>query len=63
MASIRMTPFTRAPNGDWFAGKMVPEDIRGAYKAAFGVSQEAPLPFPRRNPRRASEAGVQGLGC
>jgi hypothetical protein len=46
MASIRVTPLTRAPNGDWFARKMIPEDIRGAYKAAFGVSQGARFRSP-----------------
>jgi hypothetical protein len=35
-----MTTLTRAPNGDWFARKGIPKDIRDAYKAAFGVSQE-----------------------
>ena len=46
MTSIRMTSLTRAPNGDWFARKLIPEDIRGAYKAAFGVSQEARFRSP-----------------
>jgi hypothetical protein len=46
MASIRMSSLARAPNGDWFARKMIPEDIRGAYKAAFGVAQEARFRSP-----------------
>jgi hypothetical protein len=39
--AIRMTSLFRAPNGDWFARRMIPEDVREAYRAAFGVSQEA----------------------
>ncbi|WP_336813344.1 hypothetical protein [Bosea sp. MMO-172] len=35
-----MTSLTRAKNGDWFARKAIPEAVRLAYKAAFGVSQE-----------------------
>ena len=36
-----MTSLRRAPNGDWFARRMIPEDVREAYRVAFGVSQEA----------------------
>ena len=39
--TIRMTSLRRAPNGDWFARRMIPEDVREAYRAAYGVSQEA----------------------
>jgi integrase len=39
--TIRMTSLRRAPNGDWFARRMIPEDVREAYRVAFGVSQEA----------------------
>ena len=46
MPAIRMTSLTRAPNGDWFARKMIPEDVRAAYKVAFGVSQEARFRAP-----------------
>jgi hypothetical protein len=46
MTSIRMTSLTRAPNGDWLARKMIPADVRAAYKAAFGVSQEARFRHP-----------------
>ncbi|ACL62241.1 integrase family protein [Methylobacterium nodulans ORS 2060] len=38
--AVPMTSLSRAPNGDWFARKGIPKDIREAYKAAFGVSQE-----------------------
>ena len=43
---IRMTSLRRAPNGDWFGRRMIPEDVRGAYKKAFGVSQEARFRSP-----------------
>lgn len=35
-----MTSLSRAANGDWFARKGIPKDIRAAYKAAYGVAQE-----------------------
>lgn len=38
--AVAMTSLTRAKNGDWFARKGIPESVRAAYKAAFGVSQE-----------------------
>jgi integrase len=44
--TIRMTSLRRAPNGDWFARRMIPEDVREAYRVAFGVSQEARFRSP-----------------
>ena len=44
--TIRMTSLRRAPNGDWFARRMIPEDVREAYRVAFGVSQEARFRCP-----------------
>lgn len=41
MAGVRMTSLRRAPNGDWFARKMIPEDVLEKYRAAFGVTREA----------------------
>ena len=38
--AVPMTSLSRAPNGDWFARKGIPKDVREAYKRAFGVSQE-----------------------
>ena len=43
---IRMTTLRRAPNGDWFARKMIPQDVRVAYKDTFGVTQEARFRVP-----------------
>jgi hypothetical protein len=41
MACIRMTSLRRAKsNGDWFARKRIPEDIRSAYERAHGKRQE-----------------------
>lgn len=37
---IAMVTLSHARNGDWFARKGIPADVRPAYKAAFGVSQE-----------------------
>jgi len=44
--TIRMTTLRRAPNGDWFSRRLIPEDVREAYKVAFGVSQEARFRSP-----------------
>ena len=44
--TIRMTSLRRAPNGDWFARRMIPEDVRETYRVAFGVSQEARFRSP-----------------
>jgi integrase len=38
--SVPMTSLKRAPNGDWFARKGIPKDVREAYKRTHGVSQE-----------------------
>ena len=35
-AAVPMTSLSRAPNGDWFARKGIPKDIR----AAYGVAQK-----------------------
>jgi integrase len=35
-----MVSLKRAPNGDWFARKAVPSDLREAYRAAHGVARE-----------------------
>ena len=41
-----MTTLRRAPNGDWFSRKRIPEDIRQAYQAAFRVRQEERFRVP-----------------
>ncbi|WP_156635310.1 hypothetical protein [Methylobacterium sp. Leaf123] len=38
--AVPMTSLSRASNGDWFARKGIPKDIRAAYKAAYGVARE-----------------------
>jgi hypothetical protein len=38
--AVPMTSLSRATNGDWFARKGIPKDVRAAYKAAFGIAQE-----------------------
>lgn len=40
MACIRMTSLRRAKNGDWFARKRIPHDVRSAYESAHGKRQE-----------------------
>lgn len=41
MTPVRMTTLKQLKNGDWFARKMVPEEVRAAYKDAYGVAYEA----------------------
>lgn len=37
---VQMTTLSKATNGDWFARKAIPADVREAYQAAYGVRQE-----------------------
>ncbi len=37
---VQMTTLRKAPNGDWFARKAIPADVREAYKAAYGAGRE-----------------------
>lgn len=54
---IPMTSLSRAPNGDWFARKGIPADVRAEYKLAHGVSQEERFRRPAVLPvGRAKEA-------
>lgn len=39
--AILMTTLSKAKNGDWFARKAIPPDVRDAYQRAHGVRQEA----------------------
>ncbi|MHA6690435.1 hypothetical protein [Devosia sp. A449] len=38
--AILMPNLTKANNGDWFARKAIPPDVRDAYQRAYGVRQE-----------------------
>lgn len=38
--STIMPSLTKAPNGDWFARKVIPADVRDAYQRAYGVRCE-----------------------
>jgi len=38
--TISMPALTRAKNGDWFARKVIPGDVRDAYQRAYGIRQE-----------------------
>lgn len=44
--AVPMTTLRRDRNGRWFARKGIPKDVREAYKAAYGVSQEARFTRP-----------------
>ena len=56
--NIRMTALKRARNGDWFGRKAIPADVRGAYRAAHGVSREERF---RRDSSMAVERAKQEL--
>ena len=38
--AVKMTSLSRKANGDWFARKGIPSDVRDSYKLAYGKSQE-----------------------
>lgn len=38
--SLTMPALSRAKNGDWFARKVIPADVRDAYQRAYGLRQE-----------------------
>ncbi|THV25076.1 tyrosine-type recombinase/integrase [Peteryoungia ipomoeae] len=38
--TVLMPSLSRAKNGDWFARKVIPSDVRDDYQSAFGVRQE-----------------------
>ncbi|WIY51468.1 hypothetical protein O9Z70_08160 [Devosia sp. YIM 151766] len=38
--AILMPALFRAKNGDWFARKVIPPDVRDAYQRAYGIRQE-----------------------
>ena len=48
--TIRMTTLRRARNGDWLSRKVIPADVRAAYREARGVFREqsgSPVPRPQ----------------
>ena len=44
--NLRMVSLKRAPNGDWFARKAIPANLRDDYKTAHGVALEERLRRP-----------------
>ncbi|PLK70906.1 hypothetical protein C0V73_09770 [Rhizobium sp. TH135] len=54
-----MTTLSRAPNGDWFARKAIPKDIREEYKSAYGVSQEERFRRPAAMSANAAKAELR----
>lgn len=44
--NLPMPSLTKAPNGDWFARKVIPANLRQAYAVAHGVSREARFRMP-----------------
>ena len=58
MTPVRMTTLKQLKNGDWFARKMVPEEVRAAYKDAYGVASEARFRFGQ-GPVKGRQAGFR----
>jgi hypothetical protein len=53
--TISMPNLKRAPNGDYFARKAIPEDVRDAYAAAHGVRREALFRHPGGSPQNVAK--------
>ncbi len=51
MFGIRMTSLSRATNGDWFARKRIPDDVRARYEAEHGKRQEERFRRPASIPQ------------
>jgi integrase len=57
--AVPMTSLRRATNGDWFARKGIPADVRESYHAAFGRSQEERFRRPGSLPVGAAKAELR----
>lgn len=62
MVGIRMTSLRRAKDGDWFARKRIPDDVRAQYEAHYGKRQEErfrrPASTPQERPPKSSAIGT-----
>jgi hypothetical protein len=62
MVGIRMTSLRRAKNGDLFARKRIPDDVRAQYGAEHGKRQEERFrrssSTPQGLPLKGSEIGT-----
>lgn len=56
-----MTTLSKAPNGDWFARKAIPPDVRDAYQIAYGVRQEARFRRSKMSEAKARVAFAEWL--
>ncbi|UFX44448.1 hypothetical protein HAP47_0036580 [Bradyrhizobium sp. 41S5] len=53
--ALRMVGFVRAKNGEWFARKGVPADVRDEYERLYGVRWEAQLRLPGDIPKHEAK--------
>ncbi|WP_354061129.1 hypothetical protein [Devosia sp. 2618] len=51
-----MTTLSKAKNGDWFARKAIPPDVRDAYQLAYGVRQEVRFRLAGTVPQNLAKA-------
>ena len=54
--ALRMVALNRAADGQWFARKGIPEDIREDYARLYGVKREARLKLPADTPHHEAKA-------
>jgi hypothetical protein len=53
--ALRMVALSRAKDGNWFARKGIPEDVRDPYTRLYGVRREAHLRLPRDTPHHEAK--------
>ncbi|TYL85125.1 hypothetical protein, partial [Bradyrhizobium cytisi] len=53
--ALRMVALSRAKDGNWFARKGIPEDVRDPYARLYGVRREAHLRLPRDTPHHEAK--------
>ena len=53
--ALRMVALSRAADGQWFARKGIPKDVRKEYAQLYGVSREAQLKLPANTPRHEAK--------
>ena len=53
---VQMTTLSKATNGDWFARKAIPADVRDAYQAAYKVRREERFRRPSSLPQGHAKA-------
>ncbi|MGP8123572.1 MAG: hypothetical protein ACLP8B_23995, partial [Xanthobacteraceae bacterium] len=53
---LPMVALNRNSSGDWTARKVIPADVRDAYKRLYGVAREAKFNAPAATPKGEAKA-------